>query len=196
MPRVWTEAPRAPASRGRRSRNKVSVGEPAEGSLFIRGRTVPPSCTTSVVALSLLLWRGQKLSFSVCHTLTLECTSCAGEGTRSLLSGGEACLCYSYPRVEREVFNLSQQCREVLSLSPLFLCHEREREGHPASHSEDIAVEDASAQASMKSAANCETSCDTRDPVNHRTLERLTPGAGGRGGGVRPDSPVSGLGHR
>ncbi len=31
---MWTEAPRAPASRGRRSRNKVSVGEPAEGSFY------------------------------------------------------------------------------------------------------------------------------------------------------------------
>ena len=40
--------------------------------------------------------------------------------------------------------------------------------------SKDIVVEDASAQVSMKSAANCETSCDPQDLVNHRILERLT----------------------
>ena len=40
-----------------------------------------------------------------------------------------------------------------------------------------IVVEDASAQASMKSAASCETSCDTQDLANHRILERPTPGA-------------------
>lgn len=32
---AWPEVLRAPASRGRRSRNKVSVGEPAEGSLYL-----------------------------------------------------------------------------------------------------------------------------------------------------------------
>lgn len=34
----------------------------------------------------------------------------------------------------------------------------------------------------MKSAASCETSCDTQDFANHRILERLTPGVEG---GVR-----------
>lgn len=55
------------------------------------------------------------------------------------------------------------------------------RRPSPQPSSRDIVVEDASAQASMKSAASCETSCDTQDLANHRILERLTPGAGGRG---------------
>lgn len=51
-------------------------------------------------------------------------------------------------------------------------------------------MEDASAQASMKSAASCETSCDTQDLVNHRILERLTPGARGGGGWAGGQPPV------
>ena len=49
-----------------------------------------------------------------------------------------------------------------------------------AARSREIVVEDASAQASMKSAASCETSCDTQDLVNHRILERPTPAAWGQ----------------
>ena len=58
------------------------------------------------------------------------------------------------------------------------------RGGRPAKNrspgSKAIVVEDASAQASMKSAASCETSCDTQDLVNHRILERPTPAAWGQ----------------
>lgn len=42
----------------------------------------------------------------------------------------------------------------------------------------------------MKSAASCETSCDTQDLVNHRILERLTPGARGGGGWAGGQPPV------
>lgn len=67
-------------------------------------------------------------------------------------------------------------------------CREAARRPSPQPSSRDIVVEDASAQASMKSAASCETSCDTQDFANHRILERLTPGAAG---GVRA-GPLSG----
>lgn len=77
---------------------------------------------------------------------------------------------------------------------------EAPRRPSPQPRSRDIVVEDASAQASMKSAASCETSCDTQDFVNHRILERLTPAAGG-GGGCAGGQPLAwrrrpGLGHR
>ena len=68
---MWTEAPRAPASRGRRSRNKVSVGEPAEGSLSAR----PPVCASARLAGPGL--ETQSLLSVVCRALTLARSSLA-----------------------------------------------------------------------------------------------------------------------
>lgn len=95
-----------------------------------------------------------------------------GSPARAQTHRGGACVCSARSEQERKARGGTQSW-------PRGVAGREARAQASAARSREIVVEDASAQASMKSAASCETSCDTQDLVNHRILERPTPAAGG-----------------
>lgn len=137
--------------RGSKSRNKVSVGEPAEGSLSKPAQQNDQRTCFSIMGV------GRCLVPCVPYPLTSK------PGRHSLL------VCFPWLNQQPPARNASRNRKSKCALScsvsrcmGVVSCNNNKR----------LSATDISALASMKNVAKCDTWCELQNPVNHRVFER------------------------